>query len=142
MSQKTFHNETCNEASPSTTGRQTQAANGIKQSAIRQSRSTSSCSNPPHSQPHQKLNHEQTHTHAKSQFHEWREVSSSIVNNIAQHRHRMPNTDKSMCATAAAIPRIKLKNPSSKPTTKRQKQHHHFMRFANNTVIMPFLSSS
>jgi hypothetical protein len=33
----------------------------------------------------------------------------------------MPNTDKNICATAATIPRIKLKNPSSKPTTKRQK---------------------
>jgi hypothetical protein len=33
----------------------------------------------------------------------------------------MPNTDKNIRATAATIPRIKLKNPSSKPTTKRQK---------------------
>jgi hypothetical protein len=33
----------------------------------------------------------------------------------------MPSTDKTMCATAATIPRIKLKNPSSKPTYKRQK---------------------
>ena len=40
---------------------------------------------------------------------------------MAQHRHRMPNTDKTMCATAAAIPRIKLKIPFSKPKTKRQK---------------------
>jgi hypothetical protein len=40
---------------------------------------------------------------------------------MAQHRHRTPNTDKTMCATAAAIPRIKLKIPSSKPKTKRQK---------------------
>jgi hypothetical protein len=33
----------------------------------------------------------------------------------------MPNTDKNIRAAAATIPRIKLKNPSSKPTTKRQK---------------------
>jgi hypothetical protein len=44
-----------------------------------------------------------------------------MLNNMAQHRHRMPNTDKNIRAAAATIPRIKLKNPSSKPTTKRQK---------------------
>jgi hypothetical protein len=33
----------------------------------------------------------------------------------------MASTDKTMCATAATIPRIKLNNPSSRPTTKRQK---------------------
>jgi hypothetical protein len=33
----------------------------------------------------------------------------------------MPSTDKNIRATAATIPRIKLKNPSSKPTTKRRK---------------------
>jgi hypothetical protein len=40
---------------------------------------------------------------------------------MAQHRHRMPSTDKTIRATAATIPRIKLNNPSSRPTTKRQK---------------------
>ena len=40
---------------------------------------------------------------------------------MAQHRHRMPSTDKNTRAAATTIPRIKLKNPSSKPTTKRQK---------------------
>jgi hypothetical protein len=62
------------------------------------------------------------HTHSReSQIHERREVRSRFRNNMAQHRHRTPNTDKTMCATAAGIPRIKLKIPSSKPKTKRQK---------------------
>jgi hypothetical protein len=114
-------NQTCKSASPSTAGRQTTAENEDKQSPIRQTRSASPYSNAAHSQPHQIINHVSNTYSCKSRIHEWREVSSRILNNIAQHRHRMPSTDKTMCATAATIPRIKLKNPSSRQTTKRQK---------------------
>ena len=146
MHRKTFHNETCKSASPSTSGRQTQAVNINKQSATRQSRSASPYSNAPHSQPHQIINHVSNTYSCKSQIHERREVSSRMLNNMAQHRHRMPNTDKNIRAAAATIPRIKLKNPSSKPTTTQQpngkKQYHHCTRFANNAVIVPFVSLS
>ena len=139
-------NQTCKSASPSTAGHQTTVENEDKQSPIRQTRSTSPCSNPPHSQPHQIINHVSNTYSCKSQIHERREVSSSMLNNMAQHRHRMPNTDKNIRAAAATIPRIKLKNPSSKPTITQQpngkKQYHHCTRFANNTVIVPFVSLS
>ena len=111
-----------------------------------QTRSASPYSNAAHSQPHQIINHVSNTYSCKSQIHERREVSSRIPNNMAQHRHRMPNTDKNIRAAAATIPRIKLKNPSSKPTITQQpngkKQYHHCTRFANNTVIMPFVSLS
>ena len=114
-------NQTCKSASPSTAGHQTTVENEDKQSPIRQTRSASPYSNAAHSQPHQIINHVSNTYSCKSQIHERREVSSSMLNNMAQHRHRMPNTDKNIRAAAATIPRIKLKNPSSKPTTKRQK---------------------
>jgi hypothetical protein len=139
-------NQTCKSASPSTAGHQTTVENEDKQSPIRQTRSASPCSYPPHSQPHQIINHVSNTYSCKSQIHERREVSSSMLNNMAQHRHRMPNTDKNIRAAAATIPRIKLKNPSSKPTITQQpngkKQYHHCTRFANNTVIVPFVSLS
>jgi len=106
-------NQTCKSASPSTAGHQTTVENEDKQSPIRQTRSASPYSNAAHSQPHQIINHVSNTYSCKSQIHERREVSSSMLNNMAQHRHRMPNTDKNIRAAAATIPRIKLKNPSS-----------------------------
>ena len=47
-----------------------------------------------------------------------------MLNNMAQHRHSMPNTDKNIRAAAAAIPRIKLEpvfKANYHTTTKRQK---------------------
>jgi hypothetical protein len=52
----------------------------------------------------------------------------------------MPSTDKTMSATAATIPRIKLKNPSAKPTTKRQKAapslHAHCKQYSHNAICI------
>ena len=140
MHKKPSINQTCKSASPSTAGHQTTVENEDKQSPIRQTRSASPYSNAAHSQPHQIINHVSNTYSCKSQIHERREVSSSILNNMAQHRHRMPSTDKTMSATAATIPRIKLKNPSAKPTTKRQKAapslHAHCKQYSHNAICI------
>jgi hypothetical protein len=64
-----------------------------------------------HSQPHQIINHVSNTYSCKSQIHEWREVSSSILNNMAQHRHRMPNTDKNHVRDCSHHPPHQVEEP-------------------------------